>query len=95
MGDMGDYWRDVAPHMQAESQRKLASNREQSAQMLSSAGIPFESKNGGAHLIVAPGDGRVFDFWPGTGLFQQRGVITPGRGVRRLIKQIKGERHDN
>lgn len=66
---------------------KRASNRDTSAQMLKQAGIQFESKNHGAHLIVA---GR-YDFWPGTGLWQARGEATKQRGVRRLIARIQAQ----
>lgn len=67
--------------------RQRAGNRDASAQMLKQAGIPFESQNGGAHLIVA---GR-YDFWPGTGLWQARGEATKQRGVRRLIARIQAQ----
>lgn len=64
-----------------------AVNRYAAAQMLKQAGIPFESQNGGAHLIIA---GR-YDFWPGTGLWQARGEATKQRGVRRLIARIQAQ----
>jgi hypothetical protein len=85
MGDMGDYWRDVTPALKERSREKRASNREHSARLLRDAGIQFESKNDGAHLIVC---GSV-DFWPGTGLWQVRGTPRQRRGVRSLIKHIK------
>ena len=66
-------------------QEKRAQNRESSAEILRAAGIPFESKNSGAHLIVA---GR-YDFWPGTGLWVARGERTKHRGVRKLIARLK------
>jgi hypothetical protein len=56
MGEMFNDWRKA-------KQEKRASNRDASAQLLMAAGIGFESRNDGAHLIVA---GR-YDFWPGTG----------------------------
>lgn len=88
MGDMGDYWRDVRPAMQEESRQKRASNRESSAKMLAAAGIAFEAKNEGAHLIVTA-NGRTVDFWPGTGLWIERGTSRQKRGVRRLIAELK------
>lgn len=71
--------------MRKMSQEKRASNREASAAMLIEAGIQFESKNDGAHLIVAD----KYDFWPGTGLWMERGKTQRSRGVRGLIKRIK------
>jgi hypothetical protein len=93
MGDddsetMGDYWRAVTPGMKERSKAKRANNREQSAELLRAAGVPFESKNSGAHLIV---DGR-FDFWPGTGLWIERdgrGERKRNRGIRNLLKRVK------
>ncbi|MEY4760653.1 MAG: hypothetical protein RLZZ200_509 [Pseudomonadota bacterium] len=68
-----------------QGQAKRASNRENSARLLTEAGIPFESKNNGAHLVVA----GYFDFWPGTGLFMARGSKTKSYGVRNLIERAK------
>lgn len=67
------------------SKAKRASNREYSARLLTEAGIAFETRNDGAHLIVA---GR-YDFWPGTGLWMVRGDRTKNRGVRKLIARIQ------
>lgn len=91
MGDMGDYWRDVRPTMQEESRQKRESNRESSAKMLTAAGIAFETKNDGAHLIVTA-SGRTVDFWPSTGLWIMRGTNERRRGVRHLIKRLGGHR---
>ncbi len=88
MGDMGDFWRDVKPEMQARSKEKRANNREQSAKLLSDAGIVFSSNNNGAHLIVEGRDCFV-DFWPGTGKWITRNKEA-GFGVRNLIKHIVG-----
>lgn len=85
MGDMSDTF----TAMRKEGQAKRASNRESSAKLLQDAGIPFERKNGGAHLIVA---GR-YDFWPGTGVWIVREDGTKSRGVRKLIARVKGARH--
>lgn len=86
-GTMADYWRDVRPSMQAESQQRRADNREHSARILREAGIAFQSKNDGAHLIVTH-RGHTYDFWPGTGLWCMRGSTQRHRGVRGLLKQI-------
>lgn len=69
-----------------ESIARRAQNRETSAAILTERGIPFESKNGGAHLVVTIGS-LVADFWPGTGKFITRGANSrTGRGVFRLIQ---------
>ena len=78
--NMGDFWRDV----NAARQQKRADNRASSADMLKTAGITFESKNIGAHLIVTA-LGQTFDFWPGTGLWMVRGKPKRRYGVRGLI----------
>lgn len=52
-------------------------------------GIPFLSKNFGAHLILWPDDPRRrTDFWPGTGLWRSWGGLTEGRGVQSLLQDI-------
>ncbi len=83
MGDMGEFYRDI----RGAGQVKRASNRETSAQYLTDRGISFESKNGGAHLIVCRGSNKV-DFWPGTGKWIFRNKNIGGRGVKRLVKLI-------
>lgn len=89
MGDMGDFWADVKPAMKERSRQKRAENREQSARMLVEAGIQFQSKNDGAHLIVTGYKGHVYDFWPGTGLWRMRGSPRDHRGVRSLIRAVQ------
>ena len=88
MGDMGDYWQDVRPAMIKESQRKRASNRAYSALTLSNLGVVFESRNDGAHLIVQ-GLSSVIDYWPGTGLWRERGSVATGRGVKSLVARAQ------
>lgn len=77
---MSDYWNDI----RAARQEKRADNRAQSAELLRKAGVAFEAKNGGAHLIVTA-LGKTIDFWPGTGLWIVRGQSRQRRGVKRLI----------
>jgi hypothetical protein len=67
-----------------DSQEKRAANRDASAEILRTKGIAFESKNGGAHLIV-----HGFDFWPGTGKWVRRRDGRKGRGVNNLIALLK------
>ena len=68
------------------NQKKRASHREQSPKMLEDAGIQFEVKNLGAHLIVE-GNECFIDFWPGTGKWISRNGAK-GFGVRNLITHI-------
>lgn len=81
MGDMGE----IFSGMREYSQEKRANNRDGSKKILEGAGINFESKNFGAHLIVE----NIIDFWPGTGKFIDRRNKFKGRGVRNLLKQLK------
>lgn len=81
MGDMGE----IFNAMKEASKEKRANNRDRSTEILVVAGIPFVSKNNGAHLIVA----ERYDFWPGTGLWMERGKAKKHRGIRSLIERIK------
>lgn len=67
-----------------ESKSRRAKHRQNSTAILKAKGIPFESKNGGAHLIV---DGRI-DYWPGTGKYTVRKTQHSGRGIFNLLKTI-------
>lgn len=82
--DMGDFWRAL----REEGQQRRARNRERSPEVLTKAGIRFESKNDGAHLIVQ-GKAEVIDFWPGTGKWIPRGSTQYHIGVFKLIARIK------
>lgn len=82
-----NYERAVEIGMNAESAERRAANRENSAQLLERHGVLFDVKNAGAHLVVTH-DGRVADFWPGTGKYIPRGFGRPGRGVFNLMKAL-------
>ncbi len=76
-----EFWKD----WRKMKQDKRASNRDRSTEILVLAGIPFVSKNNGAHLMVA----ERYDFWPGTGLWMERGKPKKHRGIRSLIERIQ------
>jgi hypothetical protein len=86
--DMGDMWREF----KRQGQEKRGKNRETSPAMLKAAGIEFEEKNGGAHLVVRH-NGHTVDFWPGTGKWITRGgrFTVKSRGVKKLIEHVQSE----
>lgn len=86
MSDMGDDFNALRKF----KQEKRASNRATSADLLTKAGIPYEVRNGGAHLILKVGD-YFIDFWPGTGKWITRGYrfTVTSRGVQKLIKYVQ------
>ena len=86
MGDMAETFNAWREHKKA----KRASNTEQSTQALIDAGIPFESHNAGAHIVIKM-DSTVYDFWPSTGLWWQRATKIKHRGVFRLIQTINAQ----
>lgn len=84
MSETCDMWRE---HREC-SQKKRARNRSFSTELLAQRGVPFESKNGGAHLIVTRHGAPWADFWPGTGKWIERATKdNPKRGVRQLIER--------
>lgn len=82
MSDIGDDFNAL----RKQRQEKHRDNREASADYLTQRGIPFVSKNEGAHLIVE-GNTCFIDFWPGTGRWNSRDGIK-GFGVRNLVAFI-------
>jgi len=82
---MGNAFREMKEYRQ----NKRAENRESSRRILEDRGIDYDSKNGGAHLIIFYPGGRV-DFWPGTGKYIDDVSGKSGRGVFNLVKLIKG-----
>lgn len=82
MGDMAEDFKML--HQISKDKREK--NRNSGLSHLEKVGIPFEIKNGGAHLIVE-GSRGFLDYWPGTG----RWIARSGRrgfGVRNLISAI-------
>lgn len=55
---------------------------------LKQAGIAFERKQRGAHLIIRHA-GRTLDFWPLLGQWIDRARQRRRLGVRALIKELK------
>jgi hypothetical protein len=78
-------WEDLRKQQQA----KRESNREHGAEALRKAGVPVQSKNLGAHLIV--GDNHV-DYWPGTGKWIVRKTKKQGRGIAALLKFLQSNK---
>lgn len=78
--NMGDVFR----MLRQRSRDRRALNRGKSQRLLREASVPFVERNGGAHLIVA----SCVDFWPGTGLWQDRILKTRARGVRELLRHV-------
>lgn len=83
MGDMGEFWNDVRGYRQA----KRAANTNSSTGIMERSGVPFVSKNNGAHLIVAD----RWDYWPSTGLFIDRQTKKKGRGVNNLLRSVQND----
>lgn len=87
-GDMGD----VFNAMREASKERRARNRQFGPELLRQEGIPFESRNDGAHLIVGF-QGFIYDYWPGTGYWKSRETGISRRGVRKLISRIQSEQN--
>lgn len=83
MGDMADDFNA----MRQDSQERRSFNRKSSAQILEHSRVNFESKNGGAHLVVRH-EKTVVDFWPGTGKWIARDFDVSGRGVFPLLRYL-------
>lgn len=86
MSEAGEVWKA----MKEESAERRNRHRSNAPTILQGAGISYESKNDGAHLVVAAE--AIFDFWPGTGLWICRKNGKRGRGIRSLIAAAKGEK---
>ncbi|QGZ42684.1 hypothetical protein IP92_04905 [Pseudoduganella flava] len=87
MSDMADDFNAL----RKARQEKRSDNREHSAAVLTRAGVQYEVKNLGAHLVVQAG-AQTVDFWPGTGLWIVRGSPTRRRGVRKLVEYVTEQR---
>ena len=67
MGDVGDVFNEL----RAYRKEKRSQNTSSSTGILRDRDVRFESRNGGAHLMVESVHG-VIDFWPSTGLWNLR-----------------------
>jgi len=92
-------WREL----KRQRQERRAGNRERAPETLRRHGLIFGEHNHGAHLIVCL-EGRIVDFWPGTGRWIERpeqvSTSRPrdGRGIFNLLRHLgidaKETRHD-
>lgn len=92
--EMAQGWRQFKIARQATR----SENRAQGAKFLRQRGVAFESKNGGAHLVVTCCPGRIVDFWPGTGLWMPRIAGMKARrrnGLESLLTYIEFTRKEN
>lgn len=69
-----------------ESLRK-SRRRDNAVLALQERGVAFKTKNRGYHLVIACGSG-IIDFWPGTGLWRQRGTAQDNRGLDGLLARL-------
>jgi hypothetical protein len=88
MGEYADYEVEKSECLENDfdfeyKKDKRKSNTEWSTKYLIDNKIQFESKNGGAHLVL-----EDYDFWPATGLFISKATKQKGRGVKKLVKKI-------
>ena len=88
MGDMAEYWNDTKEARKQESRQRKEGNLNGSAKMLIDNGFQFEDK--GYHFVIKH-NGMVADFWPTTGKFNIRKTPKYKRGVRLLIKLMRGD----
>lgn len=79
--DVGEYWRART----AMGHEARAGKRGDADKLLTAAGVKFEWKNGGPHLIMQASDGRVVDFWPSTSKWTIRGETEVRRGGLKKI----------
>ena len=68
--------------LRVQSGEKRADNRAYAITRLNTAGIKYEIKNKGAHIIIAD----RWDFWPGTGKWRDRKCNKYYRGIESIIK---------
>lgn len=86
MSEIGDDFAEI----NERQRQKRASNTEQSTTMLQAAGIAFRSFNGGVHLQIEV-RGQSVNFWPSTGLYMVSDDPRKRRGIRNLIRFVKGD----
>ena len=85
MSDMTDLFKALKKVRQESN----AENRELAPELLTQAGVKFESKNFGAHLIVDAGSVKI-DFWPGPDKWIVRGNPSRKYDIMKLIEFVKG-----
>lgn len=88
MGDVGETYKALKGEMKRDSSKRRHSNMCSSKRMLVDNNILFDDK--GYHLIVKHNN-HIVDFWPTTGKFNVRGTSKYLRGVRLLIKLVRGD----
>ena len=88
MSETGDELREI----KKMRQEKRWNNYESSLEIMKASGIYFEEKPNGHLIVYGKGETEkaTHDFWLTTGLFIRRDGQKRGRGVKNLIRFIKG-----
>lgn len=94
MSEIGEVFAATKEYRLNESKRRKRNNMNNSRTMLGKNNINYVSKNGGVHIICSY-HGKVADFWPSTGKFKIRGDDRYFRGVRLLIKILRGDYNED
>lgn len=82
-----ELWEDYRS-IEKDQQEQRAIKRNSAPEQLKNAGVKFESKNEGAHLIIRH-KGQVIDFWPGTERWKPQG-FKRNFGINKLLSFIAG-----
>lgn len=90
MSEIGELYAATKEIRKVESAKRRARNKHSSIMMLIENNIDFDRRNYGTHLIIKH-NGYTADFWPTTGKFNIRGDKRYFRGVRLLIKIVRGD----
>lgn len=90
MSEIGEIFAATKEQRANQSKYRKRNNMNGTMTMLGKNGISYKSKNNGVHLVVYH-DGKVADLWPTTGKFNIRGDKRYFRGVRLLIKILRGD----
>jgi len=90
MSEIGEIFAATKEQRAHASKCRKRNNMNGTITMLGKNGFSYEAKNNGAHFIIRH-NGKIADLWPATGKFNIRGDNRYFRGVRLLIKILRGD----
>ena len=79
-----EWWRQERESRKARKD----SNRERAIEKLQEHGIVYSERNNGIHFIINGNNANMIDYWPTTGLWNDRANNHSRRGITSLLKYL-------
>lgn len=90
MGDMGEYWKDIKPHLKERRKQHVRKMGNSATKNIETLGFEFTHYPNNQQFAINTHNG-IIDYWGTTGTWIERKTKKRGKGIRSLRKYINQE----